>query len=89
MFTLVGGRVVYGAEEFRRLAPPDLPVSPDWSPAREFDGYVRGGQPFGSATPTRAQGLGRDRGRRTAARAHWWVYGKGGWWSLGCDCSGF
>lgn len=32
VLTVVGGRVVYAAAEFERLAPPALPVSPSWSP---------------------------------------------------------
>ena len=28
---MVGGNVVYGASEFAGLAPPPLPVLPDWS----------------------------------------------------------
>jgi hypothetical protein len=38
--TLVGGRVVYGANDFARFdgAPPP-PAMPDWSPVRAFGGY--------------------------------------------------
>ena len=36
VLTVVGGRIVYGAEEFRSLSPPSLPVSPDWAPTRRF-----------------------------------------------------
>lgn len=32
VLTVVGGRIVYASDEFRDLAPPALPVSPDWSP---------------------------------------------------------
>jgi predicted amidohydrolase YtcJ len=39
VLTLVGGKVVYGAGEFERLAPPALPVSPAWSPVGEYGGY--------------------------------------------------
>jgi hypothetical protein len=53
VLTVVGGKVVYGAEEFERLAPPPLPVSPDWSPAdwspvKAYGGYHRA-QPTQSA----------------------------------------
>ncbi len=39
-FTLVGGRIVYGAGDFAALgdAPPP-PAMPDWSPVRAFGGY--------------------------------------------------
>ena len=39
VLTLVGGRVVYGAGDFGNLAPPPLPVSPDWSPVGIYGGY--------------------------------------------------
>ena len=39
VLTVVGGKVVYAAGEFERLAPPPLPVSPDWSPVKAFGGY--------------------------------------------------
>src|SRR2546427_12651400 len=40
--TIVGGKVVYATEEFLKLAPPALPVSPSWSPVKEYAGYERG-----------------------------------------------
>ena len=40
LLTIVGGKVVYGAQEFRQLdANGSLPASPDWSPARHYPGY--------------------------------------------------
>jgi predicted amidohydrolase YtcJ len=39
VLTVVGGKVVYGAGEFERLAPPPLPVSPGWSPVKVYGGY--------------------------------------------------
>jgi predicted amidohydrolase YtcJ len=48
VLTVVGGKVVYGAGEFERLAPPPLPVSPDWSPVKVYDGYHQA-QPSQSA----------------------------------------
>jgi hypothetical protein len=48
VLTVVGGKVVYGAGEFERLAPPPLPVSPDWSPVKAFGGYLAA-QPTQSA----------------------------------------
>jgi predicted amidohydrolase YtcJ len=40
VLTLIGGKVVYGAQEFARYddAPPP-PAMPDWSPVRTFGGY--------------------------------------------------
>jgi len=39
VLTIVGGKVVYAAKEFERLAPPPLPVSPGWSPVGVYGGY--------------------------------------------------
>jgi hypothetical protein len=47
--TMVGGRIVYGAGDFRDLAeaaPP--PAMPDWSPVRSFGGYAAWGDQKGS-----------------------------------------
>jgi predicted amidohydrolase YtcJ len=43
VLTLVGGRVVHAVGEFEPLAPPALPVSPDWSPVGVYGGYHRAG----------------------------------------------
>jgi predicted amidohydrolase YtcJ len=39
VLTIVGGKVVYGAGEFSRLAPALPKVSPDWSPVGVYGGY--------------------------------------------------
>src|SRR5438270_343908 len=39
VLTLVGGKVVFGAGDFAGLAPPALPVLPDWSPVKAYGGY--------------------------------------------------
>jgi hypothetical protein len=44
VLTVLGGKIVYGAGEFAPLAPPPLPVSPDWSPAGRYGGYHRGAE---------------------------------------------
>src|ERR1700726_244257 len=41
VLTIVGGKVVYASEEFSKLAPPALPVSPGWSPVKEYGGYAK------------------------------------------------
>ncbi len=41
VLTIVGGKVVYGAGDFAHLAPPALPVTPDWSPVKYYGGYAR------------------------------------------------
>ncbi len=41
VLTVVGGTVVWATEEHAALAPPPLPVRPDWSPVETFGGYHR------------------------------------------------
>jgi predicted amidohydrolase YtcJ len=83
VLTIVGGTVVYGTAAFAPLAPPPLPVSPDWSPVATYGGYARAAaqglthqhahahvsMPFGQVR-TRGQGMSRL-------------------WTLGCQCFAF
>ena len=39
VLTVVGGKPVYGAQEFAELAPPPPPAMPDWSPVEVYGGY--------------------------------------------------
>jgi len=39
VLTIVGGKTVYGVEDFANLSPPLPPAMPDWSPVRSFGGY--------------------------------------------------
>ncbi|MGI0087741.1 MAG: amidohydrolase [Nitrosotalea sp.] len=43
VLTIVGGKIVYGAGEFKDLAPLPLPVTPSWSPVAKFGGYTNSG----------------------------------------------
>ena len=82
VLTIVGGRVVFGAGEFEHLGPPPLPVSPDWSPVKNHGGYAPEGR---SQTCQQQCGHAHTPG----AKAHRWVLGESGLWSLGCDCFAF
>jgi predicted amidohydrolase YtcJ len=95
VLTLVGGKVVYGAGEFRDLAPPALPVLPEWSPVKVYGGY---GAPLDARKSARA-GLpqpagGRSRGCLDGRHAHG-AGNKGAvpayddFWGFGCDCFAF
>ena len=84
VLTIVGGRVVFAAGEFERLGPPPLPVSPDWSPVKTYGGYATQGV---SAARMRQQLC--DHVHAPGAKAHRWVLGESGLWSLGCDCFAF
>jgi hypothetical protein len=39
VLTLLGGKPVHAAGEFSDLAPPPLPVVPEWSPVAHYGGY--------------------------------------------------
>ncbi|WP_212004007.1 amidohydrolase [Chitinophaga sp. HK235] len=39
VLTIVGGKIVYGSDEFAGFSPAPLPILPDWSPVNQFGGY--------------------------------------------------
>lgn len=39
--TIVDGKIVYGNEEYKTVAPATLPVIPAWSPVKYFGGYQK------------------------------------------------
>ena len=85
LLTVVGGKVVYAAGEFSRLAPPPLPVSPDWSPVKEYGGYANAvREPVGTSHSFSAV----DSASRRKS-SHLSVLGDLGFWQLGCDCFAF
>ncbi len=89
LLTIVGGRVVYAAGEFSSMAPPELPVSPDWSPVEKYGGYARSEEELTvGATASHAMSLhdGKD---SAAHKGQQWILGDKGLWSLGCDCFAF
>jgi len=93
VLTIVGGKVVYAVKDFSKLAPPPLPVSPDWSPVKYYDGYAPSNvaQALGAQTDTAhaRRALPQDRVDAVAAKARRWIYGESGLWTLGCDCFAF
>lgn len=94
VLTIVGGRVVYGAGEFAQLAPPALPIIPDWSPVTRFGGYAKPAAETTSAanlrphthTPTCAA-HGHVHGFN--AKAQEWIQNASGLWGMGCECFAF
>jgi predicted amidohydrolase YtcJ len=83
VLTIVGGKVVYAAKEFSKLAPPPLPVSPDWSPVKIYGGHWQSAsQTAQSARASQAMALA------TIGGAHKHNAGAGAWdpWWLGCGC---
>ncbi len=79
VLTIIGGKVVYGSEEFASLAPPPLPVSPDWSPVGTYGGYHRG-------TAASAQIHKKD---TVHSHRQVWLPKESRFWGIGCDCFAF
>lgn len=79
LLTMVGGKTVYGTGEFNRLAPPPLPISPDWSPIGHYGGYPCAAHVHG------ATALGCASHRHQPV----WLPKEGRLWDIGCDCFAF
>jgi len=79
ILTIVGGKVVYGNGEFKHLDPPPLPISPDWSPVKAYDGYYRSNSQSMHLKAYRDPYFNHQ-------HAHRWIYGTSGLWKMGCDC---
>ena len=89
VLTIVGGRVVYATEEHASLAPPELPVSPDWSPVAHYGGYSKASKSLAGASHSAfCQHSGLSHAKQ-GSNGHVRVFGKSGLWSLGCDCFAF
>ena len=80
VLTIVGGKIVYANEPFAKLAPPALPVSPDWSPVKEYGGYCRIPAAHASANL---------RSVRRVNRSHSHLWHSRHFWGFGCDCFAF
>ncbi|NMY88550.1 amidohydrolase [Pseudomonas oryzihabitans] len=91
VLTVVGGKVVHAASEFADLAPPAVPVMPDWSPVAIVPGHWRPAAPLaaslhqciGSCAVHQHQ---HDRARRSSVPVsdH-----QGFWGAFGCSCFAF
>jgi predicted amidohydrolase YtcJ len=89
--TIVGGKVVYGAGEYRALAPALPPPSPDWSPVRRFGGYGAPGYALqhGPSAPLAAHAANCCPGPSGRASHHSPPAAGGLWTGTGCDCGAF
>jgi len=88
VLTIVGGKIVYATAEFSKLAPPALPVSPSWSPVKEYGGYAKGLDHTRDASHS-ASCSHVEASEDGGARSHLQVLGNLGLWELGCDCFAF
>lgn len=100
VMTVVDGRIVHGAGEFRRRAPDLPPPMPDWSPVRTYGGYQHAAAPARrSATDLHARACadGCAHGCGVHGHAHQgaWLSAvpagdlKSFWGALGCSCFAF
>ena len=100
VLTIVGGRIVYGAQEFQGLDPAPLPVLPEWSPIKVYGGYgapldirkaARAGVPVPQhqhSAECRSQGCGHASHQlQDGSKAAAPRYSD--FWGLGCDCFAF
>ncbi|BAL24830.1 amidohydrolase [Azoarcus sp. KH32C] len=90
VLTVVGGKVVWGSGEFAPLAPPPLPVLPDWSPVARVPGHYRPAPPAAQraelhqcAGACTVHGHRHDQARKSNVPVSDFV---GFWGALGCSC---
>jgi len=78
ILTILGGRVVYAAKEYSNLdTTKDLPISPDWSPVRQYGGYYQQHKHDCCALKASMDSfLGTTCKEKTSLNP----------WSFGCDC---
>jgi len=85
VLTVVGGKVVYAAKDFEKLAPDRPPVSPSWSPAGVYGGFGAPGLAVhGHALDYAAGHIGND-SSGVSRRA----LGHDLWGPAGCGCWAF
>lgn len=85
VLTIMGGKVVHGAEEYGNLAPPLPPISPDWSPTGVYGGAYR--HTHGSqAAPSSVSACACSNPLHQHTHT---VIGDKGNWGIGCTCFAF
>lgn len=97
VLTLVDGKVVYAAGMFTSLAPPSIPVLPEWSPVVNVPGHYRADPPAAAKVGMTAQvhqccgschvhGHQHDAARKSTIQ----VSDEGAFWGvMGCSCFAF
>ena len=97
VLTLLGGKIVWGDDDFSKLAPPIPPAMPDWSPVRHHGGY----QPSAPVNRTMAEaasascGCAHPCGVHGHAHASAWASAipvsdhRSFWGAVGCSCWAF
>jgi predicted amidohydrolase YtcJ len=93
VLTVVGGRIVFGQGPFDKLAPPALPVLPEWSPVAKVPGHYRPvPQPAAPAMAHQCRGAcsvhahAHDRARKSDVPVSDFT---AFWGAFGCSCFAF
>ncbi|MNN40988.1 hypothetical protein D3C81_1550800 [compost metagenome] len=92
VLTVVDGKVVYGAAEFDKLGPPQVPVLPEWSPVTKVPGHWRVGTPSLAAVahqcvgPCGVHAHSHEKARHSSVPVNDF---QGFWGALGCSCFAF
>jgi hypothetical protein len=81
VLTVVDGEIVYATNEFAAHNPDLPPVSPDWSPVKQYGGYHNG---HTSAEIRAAHEHGHQ---HLPGHSHWVMGADGRAWQTGCNCS--
>jgi predicted amidohydrolase YtcJ len=88
VLTILGGKPVYAAEEFKPLDPGDLPVMPDWSPVHHFPGYWK--EDFTANLHVhQCCGYGDQQVPNSSLSIPQWILGPRGLLDGGCECFAF
>ena len=89
VLTVLGGRIVHAAAEFQALAPPELPVSPDWSPVGHYGGYYQaqeGRRHAAMLSAAASHGQTGSGHRLHDHHSHPTILSENGHWNLDCPC---
>ena len=91
VLTVVDGKVVYGAGDFEKLGPAQIPVVPEWSPVVKVPGHWRAGAPLAAAVhqcvgPCGVHAHSHEKARHSSVPVSDF---QGFWGALGCSCFAF
>lgn len=91
LLTLVDGKVVHAAGDFVKLAPPSLPVTPDWSPVAKVPGHWKPNAPLQNQVhqcsgPCAVHAHGHQKARLSNVPVSDF---QGFWGAFGCSCFAF
>lgn len=89
VLTILGGKPVYAAEEFKPLDPCDLPVMPDWSPVHRFPGYWTHESTAHLPAHSCCNHHARQPARSKLPSFPQWMLGPRGLLDGGCECFAF